>query len=99
MPLNCPLPFGLTWQCHECRYYYDSVCRAIRPPTPLRDILTPDERIDALERGLLPQPEWTGKQWDAVEQVKAEVNYLLLNLNEHIDASRKQAELTKKDSI
>ncbi len=33
----------------------------------------------------VPEPKWTGRQWDKVEQTRAMILYLQNKLNEHID--------------
>lgn len=49
MPANCPKLFGEPTTCYGCRSRDKSECRGQLPWVPLRDILTPEERMDLLE--------------------------------------------------
>ena len=46
MPINCPIP--LEGSCEGCFRCNGDTCTWHSPPMPLRDILTPHERIDML---------------------------------------------------
>jgi len=49
MPISCPIPFGETRDCLECRHqkhYDDDSCRYYSYPILLVEILTTEERLD-----------------------------------------------------
>jgi len=76
MPLNCHDRKAYPdKKCADCSYLQDERCCYFVPSTPLSDILTTEERLGLLEGRLepLPQPEWTEKQWDKVQQLQSEV--------------------------
>lgn len=71
----------------------DGKCSWYFPPKPLREILTPDERIDELEK-VIASFEWVPSR--VLAQIRKEFNELkgiTLNLqnklNEHVDRSKK----------
>ena len=66
--INCPIDIEVV--CQDCRYNTDSKCWWYFPARPLKEILTLEER---LEMKPLPQPQWVGSQWDALNQLKSEV--------------------------
>ncbi len=68
--INCPLPFGDEMLCQECRYNSDDKCWWFFPSRPLSEILTVEERLEVKS---LPQPEWSGNQWDIVNQLRSEI--------------------------
>jgi len=48
MPVNCPNNYNL--DCEGCRYFFNEMCGAYTISTPIKDILTSEERIEQLEK-------------------------------------------------
>ncbi len=87
MPLNCPdYPPGNYSDCLSCRHRHKNECWYLAMyPRKLRGILTVEERLAILEDNASPpvtQSEWTGNQWDYVQQLKGQVVFLTKKVNE-----------------
>ncbi len=86
MPLTCPLVILPYDACSGCRQLHNKECWA-NPLVPLKlsGILTLEERVAILEDRPEPpmtQSEWTGNQWDYVQQLKGQVVFLTNKVNE-----------------
>ncbi len=91
MPLNCPVDLLHYNACTNCRNRDGIDCIAsYAVPIKLSSILTIGERLAILEdRDIKTQPEWTGKQWDYVQQLKAQVLFLTNKVNELLARKKK----------
>ncbi len=87
--MNCPESH---LECDDlCEYRRDDKCHSPywSSPVSIFDLMTHGELVVYLLKHNRPQPEWTGKQWDAVQQGKALTLHLQDKLNEHIDKGKK----------
>jgi len=94
LPENCPILTGPESACNQCSWYRDDYCSATGGGL-FKDILTVEERLERLERKPRPEKAWSKKQWKAVEQIVARMNYLDKKYNEHLDKSKSK----RKDKI
>ncbi len=95
MPINCPLALpGLCQGCRKLNLDGDK-CTYSLPPVPIRDILTPDERIDALEllvksyESVVPS-RVISHQLKLINSLKGQLINLTNKYNDHIDSSKKK---------
>ncbi len=72
MPINCPLAFSV---CDSiCGFFGSDRCNWFFPPMKFSELYTSEERLDKLEQSEpVDEPKWGRKQWDAVQQLRAEV--------------------------
>jgi len=94
MPLNCPL--HIDGSCEGCRLNYENECCWFFPARPLYELLTIEERVEALEHKA-PDPEtgfiFYSKEWDVLNQVKSE----MINIRKSIyGLSARLDEITEK---
>ncbi len=91
MPLNCPDSFGIEMDCLACRHAWNEVCNYyVKSPRSIKDILTPSERLDNLEREW-PQPD--NYQQNQIDQLKAKYLYMEEKLQEHLSFKKKAERL------
>jgi len=102
MPFNCPIgcyvyPDELSCDdCHHCEEKFgEPYCTIERKP--IKEILSPDERIDRLERLIKKLQEALGEQaipdrvwYKRLGQVEGRLVHIDNKLNDHIDSSRKK---------
>lgn len=93
MPINCPL--ALPGLCDGCGKYNpdNKTCTFHFPPTPISEILTPDERIDRLEGIIEGFQQWVPSHVLAdirkdLNQTKGLVLHVQNHLNEHIQMAK-----------
>lgn len=95
MPINCPIPYGSGRSCLECPYRRGSTCAVHQIPVPLKEIMTPDERIDLLEeemariRTIVPSYVLASLRQD-LEQVKGELRHFAGIFNEAMEKQKKK---------
>ena len=80
-------PVSWDWHRHYCREYGlpdPGPCETLRPES------TPEEPS---------QPQWTKRQWDQVQQLKAQVNFLQKKLEEHLNRPRRKPSKTTLTGI
>ena len=84
MPIECPIPFGEDRFCDECHLYRNGKCWWFLPPREITEILTGEERMLRLEHPEphTPEPEFVKRQWDIVNQLRAEVRFLSSKVTE-----------------
>ena len=93
MPLNCPA--AIAGPCAGCRSRTeDDRCSYYQPSVSVREILTPDERIDELEAQITSFEQFVPsvvitQLTKRADHMLGLLNHLQNRLNEHLDIPKK----------